>query len=518
MSTVPLVKEGREQFWTEATLSSSLSSSCEDVDERNGGYLTSDLSSFILVSEGNSVEIPPSSTILDLKHNVCCSSNGPSHDKQGTSKLGDSSPSIEVRKSSNSPIECTVAKVAQAPVQQVCSSSHKKEYDKSGLSGSRASNGLDIQAGSTAALSGSTVFVEPFVPQSEAILAKNTNRDLKLKVSKLTTILDQKTAEIEMVKHSISELQGKLLAMSEEKRKFESVAHSKDAIIATLKLKLSEEKTIHVQKLDQSQSQKGLELEKANNELSVENKGLKKKLQQLSLENKTLFERSSVLLSQIQDSETKRAVESCERQVLEGKIDYLIQELSKMRKDLQEGKKEDCSVPRNTSPVSRQQPLTNQETMDTHTTRATAKSPTERRDELWKIKLGGASRLEQKQRPCNIGGARKWQGDFQRSRIDAVDERVGLGRSDVQQKRSALNLQRKFGSDLEARRNVAAGVASRIPVPRLSTSDRTEAGVDCPMCGKKLLGSEATIALHVEHCIQMSEMKEREDANTGDQI
>lgn len=186
-------------------------------------------------------------------------------------------------------------------------------------------------------MSASTVIVEKFVTQKEARMLKNSNKELRQKVNKLSEILNDKKREIEVLEDTLKEVQESLSQISELKGSFdaERLAYRKE--ISSLEKRLSEEsgkvrgwqKELHATLQKHEEDKK--KFEEHNKRLSSERDALSKKLKQVTEEKKTIFERSSKLLSQLQDSETKRALEKSEKQVLQVKIDYLSSELGKQK-------------------------------------------------------------------------------------------------------------------------------------------------------------------------------------------
>ena len=471
-----------EEAWTEASLSTSPTSSYEDVGGNNGAaFDTPELSSFIVVSEGNSLEAP--SAFYPVVNPLPGSGREPKGSSVKDEGEENVAPLNSERCTTNEEVEFSLINIPPPTLSQ------KEEYCRSNgdgvksLEASGASSAfLNTEERPAPVLLSESSYVKVEISQKEALLARNANRELKLKVAKLSEILDRKVAEMETLRHSVTDFKAEVADLREERKTLELAVGSKDATIADLKLKLA--KHTNNTRREASQDKRDLlkSLEKANLELSTENKELKEKLQQLTLDNKTLFERSTVLLSQIQDCETKRQVEACEKQVLEGKVDRLIEEMSLMRSQNRKGPVHLASCA---------QPCVHKELS------------------------GGSSKVDK----VNTGSAvgKEWSQERH-----APTKPEDHGRKEVRSKAALANqskpVQETKAASSRLDRNVTnhkgnlkngsgKGIDPPGRQPAVTSSEAFSPSVDieCPMCGKLLTGKHSLVALHVERCIQLSE-------------
>lgn len=194
-------------------------------------------------------------------------------------------------------------------------------------------------------MSSSTVIVEKHVTQREAHMLKMSNKELRVKVQKLSEILERKTTMIEGLVKTASESERRLLEADNREEVFEMVKKDLADSISSFERKLMEqneggkEQKRHTQAL-QKQLEKNEDnrrkTESLNKKLLNEKSALEEKVKQRLQEKQTMFERSTKLLTQLQDSETKREVERSEKKVLQVKIDYLGAELRRIK--LSQGK------------------------------------------------------------------------------------------------------------------------------------------------------------------------------------
>jgi len=478
-----------EEEWTEASLSSSPTSSYEDVGGKNGACDMAELSSFILVSEGNSFEAPP--TFSPVVNPVPGSSEERSKDsmnsKGGEDRALQAPQSSEICITENTKEEMEFSLLNIPPPTQR-EGSCRPDSDRLKSPEASGTSSAFFNEESLVPILSESANVKVDASHKEALLAKNANRELKLKMAKLSEILDRKVAEMEALRHSVTDFQAEAITLKEEKWNLELAVRSKDTTIADLKLEISKNMNDTPPKVSQDKPEKLKLLEKANLELSAENKGLKKKLQQLALENKTLYERSTTLLTQIQDCETKRKVEACEKQVLEGKVDRLIDEMCSMRKELQGSRGH--VLPTSTQPCGG---YTHKE-------------------------LSGNSRVDER----NTGGVavgKEWSQERHaptkpkdHQRQEHRSKALADQSKPVQETKGASgHFDRNIASHKGTQQSGSSSSKNPKSQLRVQASDGYSSSVDieCPMCGKQLAGTHSLVAMHVERCIQLSEMKEQ---------
>ncbi len=215
-------------------------------------------------------------------------------------------------------------------------------------------------------MSSSTVIIEKHVTQREARSLKSSNRELRLKIHKLTEILEEKKDMLASLTDSLLKQEVKLQETERSRTEFEEERKRWESSVAILKEKLLEHARIEEELKHKLQSNKTKLLsiegnrrmtESLNKKLLIEKSALEEKVKQLTQENKTIFERSSKLLTQLQDSETRREILRSEKQVLQVKIDYLHAELRKIRVGEDEGRRRQEMV----SGMERRAPVHSQE-------------------------------------------------------------------------------------------------------------------------------------------------------------
>ena len=437
-------------------------------------------------------------------------------------------------------------------------------------------------------MTSSTVIVEKHVTQKEARTLKNLNKESRQKIRKLSEILIEKKKEVENLARVIEErnatidkfdgiLEGKdkeieklakVIAESRKKRsleasdiqqrmKMEKRAH--EEIVLDLQHKLSglREKEKEQQKrlqflqrqLEKSEGGKG-QVEAANKKLIAEKRTLEDKAKQLSLEKKTYFERSASLLSQLQESETKRAVEKCEKQVLERKIDYLSDELLKMRAQGKnryddfagsEPKQNDKSDEVQNYEVKPISDCENRHYVKREVHNEPAKEHTSNDHRPTNLTLADQHMQRRKELPKQVETIKKPTCDSKQKQTVAINGRdrisqleledgiakYGLGHGDSQGRMRGSQYgyvdEARLHEDGHTKPKQLQGSGKKSPASpfeersqALVTRLREEASgskmvaVECPMCGKQLLSRENDMAvlLHVEHCIQLSEQNQ----------
>lgn len=483
--------------------------SFEDAGEEKS---ESNLSSFILVSEDSSVEVPGSNYVMfgvelgkddarlpwfgktenedkfvSSRASACNRENllAPYSTENNQERILPSQlPSADFKEV----IELANSSISHVMPQSTCSGIHAPMFAPDEPTGEEI-----------ASMSSSAVFVDKLLIKRETHFM-NANRDLRMKVSKLTKILDSKRDEIKNLQLTLAEFLSRSLSMAEQERKFKSEACTKDDVIASLKKKCSEannkikhlqEEMKHTQPTLPGNEDNTKKLEAANKKLVVEKCILEASVKRLTLENRTMFERSSELLSQIQDSRTKRAIEACERQVLMGKVDHLSTELNRLKCEASNWG--DSNTTAEISPEVKQPNI--KPTVDMQEVNETGKPETilsqamKTRNEG---ERGGVSR-----RVVSVGeGATEGQG----RRIHG-GSRGGRGREGGNGRKEGGGTINGGGGRGDGRKG-SSGV--RVDQQGLLTGD---SGVECPICGKQLHSreSEFSVVMHVEHCILVSE-------------
>lgn len=190
-------------------------------------------------------------------------------------------------------------------------------------------------------MSASTVLIERHISQKEGRILKNNNKELRLKIKKLTEVMEQMQKQKETVKNENERLKSEL----------ESGTKVAD-IEAAMELKEKEFRR-YVEELEEQQE---LELEQYRNRLQkavkyeerVEEKLkenveviselqksinlLQEQLVELKKKHTQSTEKSELLISKLQASEMKRVVTESENSVLNEKVNQLTKELATLRK------------------------------------------------------------------------------------------------------------------------------------------------------------------------------------------
>lgn len=189
-------------------------------------------------------------------------------------------------------------------------------------------------------MSCSTVIIEKFITQREARMLKSANKESRAKIHKLSEILEEKKIDIANLTKALAEKESRLSMMGESERRFEAAEKGLVDTISSLQEKVVEHRNrekeqkrqvlVLQEQLERNESTRK-RTESLNKKLLIEKNTLEAKVKQLSQENKATFDRSSKLSTQLQDSETKRGIEKSEKQVLQVKIDYLGAELCKIK-------------------------------------------------------------------------------------------------------------------------------------------------------------------------------------------
>lgn len=367
-------------------------------------------------------------------------------------------------------------------------------------------------------MSSSTVIIEKHMTQREARMLKTANKDLRVKVHKLSEILEEKKGLVDSLTGTLTENESRLLQMEEHMRSLEEEREKSENTAASFKHQLlksnQREKELQRQLLViQNQVQRNensrRKTEGLNKKLMIENSTLEGRVKQLSQENKTIFERSSKLLTQLQDSETKREIERSEKNVLQVKIDYLVTELKKLKHDSQivEQKAHSSRSKRaeNVPPSSSELPPTIGSTRRPPDLQLGTGSVLTHREEMSKPKqrlLPKYNAGDAQQRASN--GHQQFVAKLEEEEVVSKYGSQGAGGRNTRQPKEGESRQRNADHPM-----TGGALASQLePAGGGSGSVRV---VDCPICGKWLHARENDygIMLHVEHCIQLSELAKK---------
>ena len=403
-------------------------------------------------------------------------------------------------------------------------------------------------------MSCSTVIIEKFITQREARMLKSTNKESRAKIHKLSEILEEKKIEIANLSKALAEKESALSTVGESERRFEAAEKGLVDTISSLQEKVVEHraqereqrKQIQViqEQLERSETT-GKKRESLNKKLMFEKNTLEAKVKQLSQENKVMFDRSSKLFTQLQDSETKRGIEKSEKQVLQVKIDYLGAELRKIKArplngdasgggvaphpagghDWSDAKSSKSKPPRGgpemplASMYSRRpnelhlghphdRESANQQRALPQGNSSSRPKPSVAHDqqiftnpELEPVERYRHGRLLTTQGNVSIVGGAGGSADYYETLQVGEDPHTGT---------------RYEGAD--------RGVGNAA-LNTLADADKTGRGlggvvaavmIECPICGKELRPSQSkendfSVMMHVEHCIQMSEMSSPRD-------
>lgn len=404
-------------------------------------------------------------------------------------------------------------------------------------------------------MTSSTVMAEKHVMQREARMLKTSNKDLRAKIQKLSEILEEKKASMNNLLEALSERESKLLQVIERESTLEAINEGLAEDVSSLNRRLSaqsereREQKKHVdalqRQLERSEESRS-KLENLNKKLLIQNNTLEQKLKQLSQENKTVFERSSKLLTQLQDMETKREVEKSENKVLRVKLDYLSAELRSLKLSHEAGKhallpyphhneqqqqisKHKPSKPAESAPASgkpaaitampatsvrRPKELSLGRTAG-HTQGGRSELPQHRamRSKEPKRAVNGVSGLEQEQQHRS-----QFVQEHRRvAKHGGTHDALGGGGSrhdDYQTLQEGDLCGVHVGPGSGSRREMGTLLAAGPGVGTLVATGKGAGGrvvmVECPICGKRLQSKENDfgVQLHVEHCIQLSEINE----------
>ena len=423
---------------------------------------------------------------------------------------------------------------------------------------------LPLECADIAEMSSSTVIVEKHVTQREARVLKTSNKELRSKVQKLAEILEQKKIMIDGLVKKASESEKQLLEVQVQEKMFEAVKRDLTGNVSSLERQLKEqiereqEHKRRIQALEKQVEENEIgrkEAERLNKELLYEKGTLEEKVKRLLQENKTMFERSTKLLTQLLDSETKREVERSEKKVLQGKIDYLGAELRRFKLSEAKGNvKQQHGAGTSTMYESTALPPTLQEQHHLYTERPRQNAERALREEYIFVPSSRVPPATSNARPNELplraaatahnsrigqtgrGEHPKHNRGLPNSRHQHLKQAMVVNGHDVasigQEVPLSKSGQRKFaGPTLEGRDDHltlqegsfagggrrGVGGATRGELETLAP-DPTKGGmappakrgvvtVECPICGKQLPsgGNDFGALLHVEQCIQLSE-------------
>ena len=457
---------------------------------------------------------------------------------------------------------------------------------------SSSSGTSDLPPPEVTDMSGSTVMVERHVTQREARALRTSNRDLRSKLHKLSQILETKKDAAERLSETEARLSQQeqasagakaelerevtalKLRLEEGERESKGAKTELEREVSSLKRRLKEKeremqekvRTL-VEQLRTSEDARH-KTESLGKKLIVERSSLEEKVRVLTREKQATFDRCLKLLTQLRESETKREVEKSEKQVLQGKIDYLVGELRKLKDSQQKNDYDTHRASTRTSNDPRKQggrgnapgPGPNDTREGANSKRPAdlplglggggggasnhryhrhgdgiggggggvqggRKNEPPRHERVVASAQGGAKQKPRGEQVVKRGGGGLTSGYGRANGIGSVGRTEGgVGGSDAYQtlKEDEVRSKLVIGRDQEhqtlseERIGIIADQMKR-EVGRAGAGGR-EGGegegegwtmvVECPICGKVLHARENDYAvmLHVEHCIQLSEI------------
>lgn len=183
-------------------------------------------------------------------------------------------------------------------------------------------------------MSASTVLIERHISQKEGRMLKNSNKELRLKIKKLTEVLEQMQKENKRLKNEIEsgiKMAAAQLALvdkeREHKRQIEELEEQQEMEL--------EQYRREIQKATEYEERAEEKL-KENAEMIIELQktisALQEQLTTAQKENKRYFEKIEALTSKLKAYETKALVTESENSVLSEKINHLMKELATLKK------------------------------------------------------------------------------------------------------------------------------------------------------------------------------------------
>lgn len=388
--------------------------------------------------------------------------------------------------------------------------------------------------------------VATHITQREARLLKTSSRDLVQKIRKLTEILEENRSGNEELSLTLNERDKKLqeqeerlLAQEErlleledlKKKNEDEVQRSRKELANFKKSSAAREKEIqkelhHLRKKLNKSEEDRKKTETIGKGFIVEKSQLEEKIKQLSREKMTAFDRASKLLSQLQESETKRAVEKSEKQVLQGKIDYLSSELFAFKKPQlpvsngrkiippqtlepkQKKRSEDIRRKNNPGKPVGVIPV-DQLPSVTRTKAATTQDKKDDRHHLGRKDVGALSKAKVPDSRINR------PNDFPVVKGRQNDKEIPL---QVDTLTLPINgHERESHDNLKKDELVEAtgGMDKELSEERIALhlGEENSTMVECPICMKQLCSRENDygVQLHVEHCLRLSDLEEAKD-------
>lgn len=183
-------------------------------------------------------------------------------------------------------------------------------------------------------MSASTVLIERHISQKEGRILKNNNKELRLKIKKLTDVLESLQKENLRLKNEAeskvneADLQSALeLKEKEHRRHLEEMEKQQD-----LELEQYRNRVQKAVEYETTAEERMKENAKVITELQKSITVLQEQLKESQKRQETLVEKVEHLNAKLQHSETKRTVAESENSVLNEKINHLMKELAVLKK------------------------------------------------------------------------------------------------------------------------------------------------------------------------------------------
>ena len=183
-------------------------------------------------------------------------------------------------------------------------------------------------------MSASTVLIERHISQKEGRMLKNNNKELRLKIKKLTEVLEQMQKENKRLKNEIEsgiKIAAAQLALvdkeREHKRRIEEMEEQQE-----MELEQCRKEIQKATKYEERAEENLKENAKMIAELQETISALQGQLVQVQEENKIYSEKIEVLTSKLKAYETRASVTESENSVLSEKVNRLMKELAALKK------------------------------------------------------------------------------------------------------------------------------------------------------------------------------------------
>ena len=183
-------------------------------------------------------------------------------------------------------------------------------------------------------MSASMVLIERYMSQKEGRILKNNNKELRLKIKKLTEVLESLQKENLRFKNEAeskvneADLQSALeLKEEEHRRHVEELEEQQD-----LELKQYRNQVQKAVEYEMTAEERMKESAKVITELQKSITLLEEQLRELKKNQETFIEKIEHLTAKLQASETKRTVAESENSVLNEKVNHLMKELTVLKK------------------------------------------------------------------------------------------------------------------------------------------------------------------------------------------